>query len=94
MVTIRRSTTERGYGNEHQRLRKVWAPHVERGEVRCARCGRLIQPGTPWDLGHDDNDRSVYSGPEHRRCNRRTAAHQAGQQVPKYPAGRRHSEEW
>ena len=43
--------------------------------VRCAR-GELIEPGTPWDLGHvDGTDRKVYSGPEHRRCNRQTAIH-------------------
>jgi hypothetical protein len=36
---------------------------VEAGLVRCARCGELIEPETPWDLGHVDNDRSAYSGP-------------------------------
>ena len=31
--------------------------------VRCARCGELIEPGTPWDLGHvDGTERKVYSG--------------------------------
>ena len=41
--------------------------------VRCARCGELIEPGPPWDLGHvDGTERQVYSGPEHRRCNRQT----------------------
>jgi hypothetical protein len=28
----------------------------------------------PWDLGHDDHDRSITRGPEHRdRCNRAAA---------------------
>jgi hypothetical protein len=67
------STTVRGYGAVHQALRKRWASRVVRGEVRCARCGRLIVPGTPWDLGHDDYDRSRYTGPEHRACNRATS---------------------
>jgi hypothetical protein len=43
---------------------------VAAGMVRCARCADLIQPGEPWDLGHvDGTERTVYSGPEHRRCN-------------------------
>jgi hypothetical protein len=46
---------------------------VEAGIARCARCGELIARGEPWDLGHiDGTERMVYSGPEHRRCNRAT----------------------
>jgi hypothetical protein len=63
-------TRLRGYGPRHVALRARWAPLVDRGEVLCARCGVLIDPGTPWDLGHDDDDRSRYNGPEHARCNR------------------------
>lgn len=65
-----KTTTERGYGSAHRRLRARWAPSVARGEVACARCKQPILPGQPWDLGHDDNDRTKYSGPEHRDCNR------------------------
>jgi hypothetical protein len=77
-------TNARGYGAGHQALRRSWAPVVERGGVVCWRCNVAIAPGTPWDLGHDDNDRTRYRGPEHRACNRatQTAARRAD------PAGR------
>ena len=62
-------TTERGYDAKHQARRKAWAPIVARGEAHCAKCGRWIPPGTPWDLGHT-SDRTGWTGPEHRYCNR------------------------
>jgi hypothetical protein len=68
------STTARGYGYSHAKLRRQWAPHVARGEVVCWRCGYLIHPAARWDLGHDDDDRTLYRGPEHIRCNRLAAA--------------------
>jgi hypothetical protein len=70
-------TTKRGYGNAHQRERARWAPIVAEGGASCARCGRPIMPGSRWDLGHHDRDRSIYAGPEHRRCNRATAGRRA-----------------
>jgi hypothetical protein len=69
-------TTQRGYGWAHQQARKRWKARVDAGHVTCWRCGHGIQPGTPWDLGHDDHDRTRYRGPEHLTCNRR-----AGQAV-------------
>jgi hypothetical protein len=68
------STTARGYGAEHQALRKQWAPLVDAGQVTCWRCGNLIHPGQAWDLGHDDHDRGAYRGPEHRGPNRAAGA--------------------
>ena len=67
------TTTEKGYGAPHQRLRKQWAQVVEQGGTACARCGYLIVPGTKWHLGHTV-DRSAYTGPEHERCNTREGA--------------------
>jgi hypothetical protein len=67
------SPEQRGYGQAHRARRRGIAPMVEAGIVRCARCGELIRPGEPWDLGHvDGTERMVHSGPEHRRCNRAT----------------------
>lgn len=64
-----RTTTERGYGAEHQRLRAQWAPIVEAGEANCGRCGGAIDPDEPWELDHTD-DRQDYNGPAHMDCNR------------------------
>lgn len=70
-------TTARGYGAAHQRERARWRPRVDALKVTCWRCDELIIPdhsvrGDGWDLGHDDNDRSKYAGPEHVDCNRAT----------------------
>jgi hypothetical protein len=64
------TTSERGYGPEHQRLRAAWKPKVDAGLVDCWRCTEPIDPGSKWELGHDDHDRSKYRGPEHFKCNR------------------------
>ena len=69
---VGRSTAE-GYGWRHQQRRAVVARQVAAGGVCCARCGEPIEPGTPWDLGHVDGDRTRYQGAEHRACNRSTA---------------------
>ncbi len=103
MTPRQRSTAARGYGNEHQKMRKIVARQVERGEAMCARCGGWIAPGTPWHLDHDDLDRSHYIGPSHEVCNlraaRRRAAARSGSFMPVYNPATRHvprrrSQEW
>lgn len=61
------------YGSAHRKIRKHLAPHVAAGLFNCARCQEPINPGEPWDLDHNDEDRSKYNGPTHSRCNRATA---------------------
>jgi hypothetical protein len=64
---------ERGYGKEHRAERKRWKAIIDAGNGFCTRCGRWIEPGSAWDLGHSDFDRSQYRGPEHSFCNRSAA---------------------
>src|SRR5262249_15593987 len=79
---VRPTTAERGYGPDHAAVRARLVPLVLAGGVRCARCGELILPGEPWDLGHRDGSRSEYPGPEHARCNRATAGRRPWQPPP------------
>src|SRR5829696_1684088 len=72
--SVKAKTASRGYGGRHQALRRRLAAIVEAGLASCSRCGYPIVPGEPWDVGHDDRDRTIYAGPEHRRCNRATAS--------------------
>jgi hypothetical protein len=71
------NTTARGYGTTHQWLRRQWAPLVAAGTVNCWRCGERIPPGAPWHLGHDDHDRRITRGPEHKHCNLSAAGRKA-----------------
>ena len=70
----RGTTTQRGYGTEHQRLRAMWQARLDQGErVACPTCGKQVSADPKlWDLGHDD-DRSRYLGPQHVACNRATS---------------------
>lgn len=70
----RGSTPQRGYGYRHRQMRAGWQRRIDAGEdVRCWRCGEPIT-GQDWDLGHDDNDRSIYRGPECVGGNRRAGS--------------------
>lgn len=73
------TTKQRGYGSQHQALRKRLLARWRPGDP-CARCGQpmlyrwLLMPDgrrvSAIDLGHAD-DRTAYTGLEHRACNRR-----------------------
>lgn len=58
------------YGHKHQAQRRHYERLVASGFCACNRCGGLILPDEPWDMGHDDWDDTVYTGPEHQHCNR------------------------
>lgn len=73
-----RSTTARGYGAEHQRVRAQWAKAVAAGTAECharicLHATRAIDPDEAWDLGHNES-RTTWTGPEHVKCNRTEGA--------------------
>ena len=69
----RATTTSRGYGASHQRMRAKYQTLVASGRAVCVRCDEPIAPDAPWDLDHSD-DRRTYNGPAHRACNRAAGA--------------------
>jgi hypothetical protein len=76
-VTTSRENHRIKYGAAHRKTRELWKPYVAMGAVHCSYpgCGKLIDPGDPWDLGHrfDPNGRPLDSLPMHRSCNRNTS---------------------
>lgn len=68
------STTERGYGYEHQRMRRALLPSMP-GSA-CTRCGKTLREGDKVDLDHLD-DRSGYKGFAHSACNRSAGGRKA-----------------
>lgn len=70
---MKRSTSARGYGTEHQAVRSRLAPSVAAGRAVCSVCLMPIAPGARWDLDHTP-DRRGYRGPAHERCNRSDGA--------------------
>lgn len=63
----RGNTTRRGYGSQHQALRKQLLDAFEPGQP-CARCGKPIMRKDDAQLGHRDGQRG-YRGLEHTLCN-------------------------
>jgi hypothetical protein len=70
----RGSRQERGYDTAYDRARAQWKRKLDRGErvdchaPICLMPMRLLLPGAPFDLGHDEA-RNI-RGPEHPLCNR------------------------
>ena len=77
----RGSSTARGYGHDHRDLRAWHQARMDGGRhYICWRCPRLINPDD-WQLGHCDQDRTQYHGPECTPCNTATAS-RIGQPCP------------
>lgn len=94
-MPVNGKTSARGYGWRHQKLRESWSRVVAMGGVLCARCGEPIEPGSAWDLGHiDGSNKTLYQGPEHRRCNRGARPGKPGKSRRGEPMWRRYSREW
>jgi len=94
MARTHGTTRQRGYGRPHQKLRAQWEPIVNTGQVPCHAIicleerdgrGRIIRPGTPWQLGHTP-DRTAWTGPEHQRCGAADGARRKNQKRKTIPA--------
>ena len=48
---VRKKLRARSYGARHRQIRRALVPVVTAGLAHCTRCGELIEPGEPWDLG-------------------------------------------
>ena len=58
----------RGYDAAHDRLRADYQRRMDHGETfKCWRCGGPVDPNS-WTLGHCDDDRGRYHGPECPPC--------------------------
>jgi hypothetical protein len=65
------------YCSHHQALRASLQPIVSTGKAKCWRCGEKLPPSSAWDLGHDDDDKTIYRGIECLKCNRSTSTRKA-----------------
>jgi hypothetical protein len=62
------SSTARGYGEEHKKLRARVKRAVDAGGVSCCICGLPIPPFSDFHLDHTP-DRTSYRGAAHPWCN-------------------------
>jgi hypothetical protein len=68
------STTDRGYGHQHQQVRKALLPQAY--GTPCVRCGYTMLPGQVLHLDHNST-RTGYLGFAHAKCNVTAAARKA-----------------
>lgn len=62
------------YGYDHQQTRAALVAQLGRdGYLTCWRCSEKIHAADDMHVGHDDFDRSITRGPEHKACNLRAA---------------------
>jgi len=82
MAWKRPGTSERGYGAQHQALRKLLLPRAI--GTPCTRCSKPLRAGQDIDLDHTD-DRRGYRGFSHAECNRRAGGQKAHRQPNPQP---------
>lgn len=86
----RESSTQRGYGNEHQKERRRYKALMDQGEqFFCPECGKWVPPDRDWHLAHDHRN-GGYLGPAHPRCNMRESVYRNKPHLK----GTRRSREW
>ena len=73
---VKARTSDRGYGNKHQKLRAKLLPTAY-GQP-CTRCGQPMLPGQALHFDHTD-DRTGYLGFAHAACNRKAGARKGAQ---------------
>jgi hypothetical protein len=57
------------YGHAHRKARAAAAARVNAEGYVCTRCFQYRQPGTAFELDHDDTDPTTYRGPSCPGCN-------------------------
>jgi hypothetical protein len=67
------------YGAEHRRQRAAWARYVKMGSASCWRCGKHLDPGGKWHLGHLPD--GTTTKPECTACNLRDGGRRRAAQL-------------
>jgi hypothetical protein len=64
---------------QHKALRRKWAAVIATGHGRCVEpiclmTSRWIEPGSAWDVPHNEDGVTYRDGPAHAKCNRAEGA--------------------